>query len=701
MNPLSSLKQEIVAFNTELNVLEAAIHDIPATAFIRNLLKKKALKALEDGTLESKLMDKFADQVEAQAEGQSQYCTASFPPTSSINSSNKSNINDPFGEVSLAPVAITISKEEFLDEVATIYASELTDTELETRVRNIIDENLAEGETYDYNMDEQEQELAKRIMAEDKQSTVEAPAKVESFSLSITLNEKQLHAKEMALMGKSYVLIGAAGTGKTTAQRSVAESLLLDSRLSISTYKTYDAFGARTYVSAPSIAFVAYTRRAAANLRKAIHMSPILKEELSNNIMTIHSLLEYEPETYWDVLEAKEKFRFTPKRDAKNPLNITHLVIEEASMLGAHDLWPKLYDALPAGVQIIFIGDINQLPPVFGPSILNYALVQLPVVELTQVYRNQGVVLENAHNILAGKPIIETPNYRVVEPLYTDKKGIKVQAGQEKLSYIMRQFFESLYDKVDADGEREYDPDECIILSPWNKQAMGTDNMNKHIAQFLGARRKAIVHEILAGINKVYLAIGDKVMFNKRDGIITAIEKNSQYFGRSPQLPGSDLSRFGVRILGTGHDSLDDVMIDYSSFSLEALEEEKAERKQQASHVVTVTYDDGSYDCISATGDFAPAVFSLGYVLTVHKAQGSEWRKVFIIFHKDFAVSLYRELFYTAATRARTKVTIIATRGVIEKSIATQRIKGDSLKDKLEYFNSGADLRDSVYTTKG
>ena len=676
---MSTIKEQIVAFNTELNTLEAAIHDIPKTAFIRNLLKKKALAALEAGTLESALLNKFYDKIEEQAEGQGQYCT---PTSTSITPTEVKIVkdsNDPFSEASLAPASIIIDKEEFLDEIATLYSKEeIKDTVNEIKISE---------------QDKQE--------TEDQQGAVETmPAKIESFSLSITLNEKQLHAKEMALAGKSYVLIGAAGTGKTTAQRSVAESLLLDSRLSISTYKTYDAFGARNYVSAPSIAFVAFTRRAAANLRKAIHMSPILKEELANSIMTIHSLLEYEPETYWDVLEAKEKFRFAPKRDSKNPLNITHLVIEEASMLGAHDLWPKLYDALPSGVQIIFIGDINQLPPVFGPSILNYALVQLPVVELTQVYRNQGVVLENAHNILAGKEIITNANYRIVEPLVKDKKGQKVQAGQEKMSYILRQFFETLYDKVDNDGEKEYDPDECIILSPWNKQALGTDNMNKHIAQFLGTRRKAIVHEILAGMNKVYLAVGDKVMFNKRDGIITAIEKNSQYFGKSPQLPGSDLSRFGVRILGTHDDTLDDVMIDYSSFSLEALEEEKAERKQQASHVVTVTYDDASYDQISATGDFAPAIFSLGYVLTVHKAQGSEWRKVFIIFHKDFAVSLYRELFYTAATRARTKVTIIATTQTIEKCISTQRIKGDSLKDKLEYFNSGADLRDSVYTTK-
>jgi ATP-dependent exoDNAse (exonuclease V) alpha subunit len=156
-----------------------------------------------------------------------------------------------------------------------------------------------------------------------------------------------------------------------------------------------------------------------------------------------------------------------------------------------------------------------------------------------------------------------------------------------------------------------------------------------------------------------------------------------------------------VRKIGAGKgDSIEDVSLDYTGFNLEDLEREKAERKQQASHIVHIVYEDESFDDISAAGDFAKETFSLGYALTVHKAQGSEWRKVFIVLHKDFAISLYRELFYTAVTRARTKVTIIAKDMVVQKAIKNQRIKGNTLKDKLEYFNSGADMRDGIYTTK-
>lgn len=500
-----------------------------------------------------------------------------------------------------------------------------------------------------------------------------------AFALNIPLNEKQLLAKEMALSGKSFCLIGAAGTGKTTTQRSVAETLLSDKRLTTTKFKLS---GTRTYVDAPSFAAVAYTRRASANLQRAIHKNPELEAALRFNIMTIHALLEFEPEYFWDDEKQKESMRFAPQRTAKNPLTITHLVIEEASMLGL-DLWEMLYDALPLGVQIIFIGDINQLPPVFGASILNYALLQVPVLELTHVYRQKGdsLVLANAHHILKGEKLEEGTGFTIV------RGKNEQQVGQERMSMTLGSMFKQ-YEELGF-----YDHEQDMILSPFNKQALGTDNMNKWISQFLSEKREAVVFEVIAGFNKLYVAEGDKVMYNKQDAFITSIKHNPMYHGKEPQMPGRDLSRFGVRVLKDGagaSNDLDDLILNYENFSIEELAESTGERKMQCSHVVSIETETGQKIDLAAAGDFAPAVFSLGYVLTVHKAQGCEWRKVFIILHKDHSMMLTRELFYTAVTRAREEVIVIAKDYIIDKAIKTQRIKGNTLADKIEYFNSGA-----------
>ncbi|EKD22442.1 MAG: hypothetical protein ACD_86C00003G0005 [uncultured bacterium] len=512
--------------------------------------------------------------------------------------------------------------------------------------------------------------------------------KHDTFSLSVELNSQQLLAKELAFKGKSFCLTGAAGTGKTTAQREIAKSLLESDCLGTHTFRVQ---GTRDYVVAPSIAFVAYTRVASGNLRRAIHKDPFLESILTHNVTTIHNLLEYTPETYWNYELNKESFRFVPRRTAANPLDITHLVIEESSMVGI-DLWEKLFDALRGGVQIIFIGDINQLQPVFGASILNYGLVQLPSIELTHVYRQAGdsSILLNAHKILRGEvDLVEDNSTKIIRCGTTNYT-------QAKLSIALGQMFA----KWEESGN--YNPITDIILSPWNKRDLGTDNMNKWIAQAQGEKRNAEVYQIVAGITSVYLAVGDKVMYNKQVGVITKIAKNGRYLGRAYLPSSTNLTRFG-NYTGDKEESIEDLdAIDYSNISLDNLltDIDAENRVNEASHFTTILLDDGESVELTAIGDYSPAAFSLAYALTVHKAQGCEWRKVFIILHRDHQISLSRELLYTAVTRAREEVCIIAKQDVVEKSIKTQRIKGNTLQDKIEYFNAKIELDNAVKIVK-
>lgn len=523
--------------------------------------------------------------------------------------------------------------------------------------------------------------------------TEEVLQKDKTFSLNITLNKEQEFANELAFAGKTFVITGAAGTGKTTCQRSVAKNLLLQGKLSVHDFRIQGSCGERW--TGPSVAFIAYTRIASGNLKKAIWKDPELRDIFVHNITTLHNLLEYTPEFYWCYEENKEKFRFVPKRNAANPLDITHLVIEEASQIDL-DLWSKLFSALRKGTQIIFLGDINQLQPVFGASILNYALTQLPVVELTTVYRQKegSLILDNAHNILKGKSLVEGPEFKIV-------RGGTVQFSQEKLATSLA----TTINKWEELGE--YDPEQDIILSPFNKQALGTDNMNKWISQHLGQKREAIVYHIIAGITQVYLAVGDKVFYNKRVGIVKEINKNMEYHGKAPQIPSKNLNRFGTYIhnsnKGTEEEEVEEFhLAGYENIDLEKMMEEnsKEDLVRQASHCVTLSMEDDEEETLSAVGDFNTQKFSLGYCLTVHKAQGCEWRHVYIILHKDHSIMAYRELLYTAVTRASEKVVLIAKDFMLEKAIGTQRIKGNDLRSKIEYFNAKIALDSDVICYK-
>jgi len=517
--------------------------------------------------------------------------------------------------------------------------------------------------------------------------------KHESFALSIVLNAKQELAADYAENGKCFVLTGAAGTGKTTACREIAKRLLDTGKLGQHDFKLRGGAGR---VLAPSIVFCAYTNRAANNMRRALHKDPELEERLEHNITTVHRLLEYEP-IFFDREDGTTGMRFDPQRHAGNKLRITHIIIEESSMLGI-DLWMKLLDALHAGVQVIFVGDINQLPPVFSKSILNYALVNLPVVELDEVYRQalDSPIIANAHHCLKGKPLQpEPPFFRIISG-----KDIKKIPSETFCVNMLVNSLKKWYEQFGEDGQRIYDPEQDIILSPFNKADAGTIALNNHIAQFMGAKRNAIVYEIIAGIRKLYLAEGDRVMVDKQDGYITRITHNARYVGKVPLPASTELTRFGVRLLGSStirkDEDLELVLQGYENLDVSAIPDEDEKRKQEASHMVDITLDDGRVVTLNSAGDFGEAIFCLGYALTVHKAQGCEWRKVIILMHRNHATLLSRELIYTAMTRAREYLIIVDLCNWLNKGIETQRIKGNSVQEKIEWFNSEVSLNEPV-----
>jgi ATP-dependent exoDNAse (exonuclease V) alpha subunit len=524
----------------------------------------------------------------------------------------------------------------------------------------------------------------------------------ETFSLDIELNARQQLAVDFAKAGKSFVLTGAAGTGKTTAERWIVKALLERGGLGIHAFKDR-----RTGIKhkAPGIAVVSFTNKAANTSRKAIHMDPWLAEEVPFNITTIHNLLEFMP-VFFDRPDGTKGMVFEPQRNRYNPLDIKVLIVEEASNVGALDLYQLLYDAIRPNTTLIFVGDINQLPPIFSPPILSYALNQLPVVELVDIYRQaqDSPIISNAHRILAGKPLEERrPHFA-----HISGKKLAKSPGAASCTQQLVKHLKQAIDKIE-DGESIYDPDQDIILSPYNKGECGTIEINNHIAQFLGLRRKAEVWEVIAGLNRHYLAVGDRVFFMKREAIITKISLNGGYMGRTPKPQGMDLTRWGMRVKIDGQNETEggdekDFELEiqgYENMNIDDIPDGEIGRKQASSHIIDLEYVDSEMkDTLSTAGEFSQAYFGLGYALTVHKAQGSEWRKVFILIHKSQIAHLNREMLYTAVTRARTHCMIVDFSDIVDKVISQQRIKGNSVEEKIAFFNSEISLKEPIRVLK-
>jgi len=500
---------------------------------------------------------------------------------------------------------------------------------------------------------------------------------LDKYGKEITLNSKQLAFVNLAGSGKSCVLIGAAGTGKTTCQKAVVQKLIQSGQAGV-----LQSNGHKHLISGtPGIVICAFTRRAVANIRRN------MPADLQSNCITIHKLLEYQP-TYYEVPDmvkggTKTTMRFEPNRHGQNPLpsTIHTIIFEESSMLGT-DLHQEVIDACPHNIQIIYLGDIQQLPPVFGPAILGFKLLELPTVELTEVYRQalESPIISLAHRILSGNKLLageyETWNHPGQMKIRPWKKKIDALNAVITLGSVFSTFAK----------EGVYDPEEDIILLPFNK-GCGTIELNKIIANYLARSRGAVTHEIVAGFNKIYLSPGDKVLYDKEDAIVLSIEKNPAYAGTQPCTASATLDYWGhdpefhaPDVLSSNPDDAVDFML-----SQVAMSEQSEDRVKKCSHIIKLQMRDSETEVKIDTAGDANALL-LGYCLTVHKSQGSEWRKVFFCLHNSHATMVQRELLYTGVTRAREELYVICEADSFVKGIESQKVKGNTLAEKAEYF---------------
>lgn len=237
-----------------------------------------------------------------------------------------------------------------------------------------------------------------------------------------------------------------------------------------------------------------------------------------------------------------------------------------------------------------------------------------------------------------------------------------------------------------------YNPEQDIILCPQvndkTDKKYNCTLINKYIGNHIARKEGRVTHEIIASFHKLYFSVGDKVIYDKQDATIIDICLNDSYIGQEFQQPSIHLDYFGHNEIERGlmmqNTDIDiDKLLEQANFSIE----EGA--KLQASHVITIELADTHNDEfvrieLKTVGELL--ALDLAYAMTIHKSQGSEWRKVFVLLHRSHNAMLCRELLYTAVTRARESLTIVCEKDSLIKGITKQKIKGNTLAEKAEFF---------------
>lgn len=324
--------------------------------------------------------------------------------------------------------------------------------------------------------------------------------------------------------------------------------------------------------------------------RAAKRMTELTGQEAS----TVHRLLGAKFD------EDSDHVVFT--KDESDRLDCDAVILDECSMVDIC-LMDALLKALPPDARLVMVGDADQLPPV-GPGNVFSALIRsqvIPTVRLTEIFRqNEGSkIIRNAHMINRG----EHPNLAENSGDFFRLKRLQAGTSVETITELCSQRLP---------GKMGIPPEDIQVLSPTRKGELGTANLNRALQAVLNP----------PGKEKREKLFGD-VVFREGDRVMQ-IKNNYDILWKNPTGTES----------GTG-------IYNGDIGQIEAIDPE--------AETITVNFDSR----IASFGFDALIELEHAWAITVHKAQGSEYRAVILALSPGSQMLLSRGVLYTAVTRAR------------------------------------------------
>ncbi len=352
-----------------------------------------------------------------------------------------------------------------------------------------------------------------------------------------------------------------------------------------------------------------------------------MSEVCSREAKTIHRLLEV------DFL----KENAFVKNEA-NPIKADVVIVDEMSMVDVR-LFEALLHAIVPTTKLILVGDADQLPSVgAGNVFLDIIKSQnIPTVFLNEVFRQATAskIVLNAHKINKG----EQPDLSNSADFFFIKKST-AEAINDAVATLVSERIPNKYNFTVTTGLQ--------VISPSKKTLSGTQAINELLRDIVN--KKSDFKAEVNIKNRIY-RVGDKVMQTKNNYDITCKKSDGSY--------ESGIFNGDIGIIS---------LIDTKN------------------RQVNVQYDDRV-----AFYDFSDCdQLELAYAITVHKSQGSEFEAVLLVINEMAPLLQYRNLLYTAVTRAKQLLIIVGSEQVIENMVNNSKRNNrySGLKFQINaYFN--------------
>ncbi|MGA2410915.1 MAG: ATP-dependent RecD-like DNA helicase [Candidatus Binataceae bacterium] len=308
-------------------------------------------------------------------------------------------------------------------------------------------------------------------------------------------------------------------------------------------------------------------------------------------------------------------------RGEQFPLRTNYLIIDEASMMDV-ELAASLLRALTANSSLLLVGDRDQLPSVGPGSVLKDVIAS----GLVPVVELREVYRQ------ARQSLIVANAHRLNRGEYPETQNdadsdfffFERAAPEDVLGTIKELVSNRLVGRFGIT-----DPRSIQVLTPMNRGPLGTHALNRELQDLLNPRGR----ELRAGDRR--FREGDRV-----------IQLRNNY---------------------------DKLVFNGAIGRIEAVDTSKAK--------VGVIFDEGHAEYDLADLD----QLGLGYAISIHKSQGSQYPAVVIPIHQSHYLMLRRNLIYTAITRAERVCVLVGTRTAMAQAVRNEdeRRRFSRLADRL------------------
>lgn len=482
-----------------------------------------------------------------------------------------------------------------------------------------------------------EKNIAQQIFRLKKQKT--QPVVLQPQHANLLTDPHQKAALTMVAKEAFSMITGGPGTGKTyTLARIIA--MLKDTLPNV------------------RIAMAASTGKAAQRMKEALMASvedPALAaynlKDQALNPVTIHRLLGLGTQQ-------------VPRFHAKQPLPYDVIVVDEASMLDL-SLTSMLLSAVPSGARLILLGDAQQLTSVDVGAVLadlqSFSELQNNHVHLETSRRFTadamiGKMAQFIQQNTTEKEVLQRFEHTVVPATPLEKIALSTLAVDHvQLEYlpdlgavrISEKQYQHYYDQL-MEGFSDFT--QCLI----SDSADFDDWVSQVLKQFDHYRILAAVRHGALGLDQINAQIELRVLQQTQQ-----IKKGEWYVGRPVMMTYNDYQ------LGLANG---DIGVCF--------------RKRQNGQSQFEVYFPSLDKWVPAMR--LPKNIQTAYALTIHKSQGSEFTHTAVVLDESAEKLLAKELIYTAITRAKRAVSVLAHPQALIRALTVTSSRTSGLGKQLQ-----------------